>query len=127
MNALKHTIEGGIYISWAQENDTRWILSIQDTGPGFPASSPSGLLAEQLKPLSQQGSSHRKGGKSEYPMDQPPSTESIKNNLASQMKESEGLGLFIVKKLCELLRASMDIESSPGQGPLVRIRFVSHQ
>ncbi|MCF2502040.1 HAMP domain-containing histidine kinase [Dyadobacter sp. CY107] len=127
MNALKYTTEGGIYISWAQENDTRWILSIQDTGPGFPASSPSGLLAEQLKPLSQQGSSHRQGGKSEYPMDQPPSTESIKNELSSQMKESEGLGLFIVKKLCELLRASMDIESSQGQGTLVRIRFVSHQ
>ena len=38
-------------------------------------------------------------------------------------KESEGLGLFIVKKICELLKATMDVESKPGQGTLVRIRF----
>ncbi|MCE7066990.1 HAMP domain-containing sensor histidine kinase [Dyadobacter sp. CY326] len=126
LNALKYTTKGGIYISWAQENDTRWILSIQDTGPGFSASSPAALLAEQLKPLSQLSSSHQAGGTSEYPLDHAPSTEAIKQN-PKRNGETEGLGLFIVKKLCELLKASMDIENEPGQGTLVRIRFLAHQ
>ncbi|MCE7070561.1 sensor histidine kinase [Dyadobacter sp. CY327] len=126
LNALKYTKKGGVYISWAQENETRWILSVQDTGPGFSASSPAGLLAEQLKPLSEVGSSHQTGGKSEYPLDHAPSTEVIKQNPV-QMKESEGLGLLIVKKLCELMKGNMDIESEPGKGTLVRIRFLSHQ
>jgi signal transduction histidine kinase len=37
------------------------------------------------------------------------------------------MGLFIVKKICELMKATMDIESKPGQGTLVRIRFMSRQ
>ncbi|MCE7072602.1 HAMP domain-containing histidine kinase [Dyadobacter sp. CY327] len=126
LNALKYTTKGGIYISWAQENETRWILSIQDSGPGFSAGSPASLLAEQLKPLREPSSSHQTGGKDEYPLDHAPSTEAIKQH-PIQMKESEGLGLFIVKKLCELMKASMDIESEPGRGTLVRVRFLTDQ
>ena len=126
-NALKYTKSGGVYVSWAQENETRWILSVQDTGPGFPADTPTGLLAEQLKPLSQPSSTHQAGGRSEYPRDNSPSTEVLKKPAVSQMKESEGLGLFIVKKLCDLLKASMEIESAVNQGTLVRIRFLSGQ
>jgi signal transduction histidine kinase len=127
LNAMKYTTQGGVYISWAKENETRWIFSIQDTGPGFSSGSPAALLAQQLKPLSQRSSSHQMGGKSDYPIYEPPSTEPVKKKSGGQMKESEGLGLFIVKKLCELLKASMDIESALGQGTLVRIRFLTQQ
>ena len=126
-NALKYTKSGWVNVSWAQENETRWILSVQDSGPGFTPDSPTGLLAEQLKPLSEPTSAHQSGGPEEYPRQKPPTTEILKTPSASHQKESEGLGLFIVKKLCELLQASMDIESAPGQGTLVRIRFVSNQ
>ena len=125
-NALKYTKSGWINVSWAQENETRWILSVQDSGPGFTPNSPTGLLAEQLKPLSEPTSAHQSGGSDEYPLQEPPTTEALKTPAASQQKESEGLGLFIVKKLCELLQASMDIESAPGKGTLVRIRFQSN-
>ena len=126
-NALKYTNSGGVYGSWAQENETRWILSVQDTGPGFPADTPTGLLAEQLRPLSQSSSTHQSDGRAEYPRDHSPSTEVLKKPSVAQMKESEGLGLFIVKKLCDLLKASMDIENAVNQGKLVRIRFLSRQ
>lgn len=126
-NALKYTKLGWVSVSWAQENETRWILSVQDSGPGFSPNSPTGLLAEQLKPLSEPTSAHQSGGSEEYPLQKPPTTEALKTPAASPQKESEGLGLFIVKKLCELLQASMDIESTPGKGTLVRIRFQSNQ
>ncbi|GAB3899602.1 sensor histidine kinase [Spirosoma agri] len=126
-NAIKYTKSGWVYVSWAQENETRWILSVQDSGTGYTPNSPTSLLAEQLRPLSQPSSTHQSGGPGEYPLQEPPTTESLKSPSASHQKESEGLGLFIVKKLCELLRASMDIESAPGKGTLVRIRFLSNQ
>jgi signal transduction histidine kinase len=126
-NALKYTSSGWVYVSWAQENETRWLLSVQDSGPGYRPNSPTGLLAEQLRPLSHPTSAHQAGGSEEYPLQDPPTTEALKTPSASHQKASEGLGLFIVKKLCELLRASMDIESAPGKGTLVRIRFLSDQ
>ena len=126
-NALKYTPSGWVNVSWAQENETRWILSVQDSGPGYTPDSPTGLLAEQLKPLSELTSSHQSDGPDEYPLQKPPTTEALKTPAASHQKESEGLGLFIVKKLCELLQASIDIESAPGKGTLVRIRFLLNQ
>jgi hypothetical protein len=36
---------------------------------------------------------------------------------------SEGVGLSIVKRLCELLDASMELETKPGSGTTFRIIF----
>jgi signal transduction histidine kinase len=126
-NALKYTTEGGIYVSWAPENETRWLLSIQDTGPGFSAPSPVAQFTEQLKPFSLPSSSHQSGGPPENSIRSVPTTEPLQRPPVHALKESEGLGLFIVKKMCELLKASMDVESTPGQGTLVRIRFLTKQ
>lgn len=38
----------------------------------------------------------------------------------------EGIGLSIVKKLCELLDASLEFESQPGEGSTFRIIFPRH-
>jgi len=116
-NALKYTRKGGVYVSWGMENSLRWTLSVQDTGPGFSTNSPAALLAEQLKPALSTTASHQ-----DTPLfDEKPLVKS------DAVKESEGLGLFIVKKLCELMKASMDIESKPEKGTLVRIRFLMEQ
>lgn len=116
-NALKYTRKGGVYVSWGMENSLRWTLSVQDTGPGFSTNSPAALLAEQLKPALSTTASHQ-----DTPLfDEKPLAKS------DAVKESEGLGLFIVKKLCELMKASMDIESKPEKGTLVRIRFLMEQ
>ena len=120
-NALKYTESGGIYVTWSQENESRWILSIQDTGPGFANNSPSALLADQLKPAITSTVAHHE----EMPFQLAPTIEQSKN--PPEMKESEGLGLFIVKKICELLKATMDIESGADKGTLIRIRLSSNQ
>jgi signal transduction histidine kinase len=119
-NALKYTRVGGIYVTWAQETPSRWTLSIQDTGPGFTPNSPAALLAEQLKPSLLTTASHQEP---ELLKDLP----APKKDDYRHVKESEGLGLFIVKKLCELMNAAMDIESIPNKGTLIRIRFAVKQ
>jgi signal transduction histidine kinase len=121
-NALKYTDSGGVFVTWAIESDSRWILSIQDTGPGFVENSALALFAEQLKPSVHTTAIHQEGKMLQQPA--PTKPEQSEND---HFKESEGLGLFIVKKICELLKATMDIESKQGQGTLVRIRFQTHQ
>ena len=122
-NALKYTEEGGIYITWAQENEVRWIMSVQDTGPGFIANSRTALLAEHLKPMVLSSATHQESKMTQVP----PTNNPAEKIQESNMKESEGLGLYIVKKICELMKATMDIESSPGKGTLVRIKFLMKQ
>lgn len=121
-NALKYTSVGGVYVSWAKENESRWILSIQDTGPGFEINSMANVLAEQLKPAVNTTAVHREAIMAEKPA--PAGGEMTSNK---DFKESEGLGIVIVKKICELMKATMDIESSPQKGTLIRIRFQSRQ
>jgi signal transduction histidine kinase len=40
--------------------------------------------------------------------------------------KGEGIGLSIVKGLCELLRAGLDIESKQGEGTIFRIRLTTY-
>lgn len=51
LNALKYTTEGGVTISWGDSRDNdpkRWILCVQDTGPGIHAG-PGAPLVEALQ------------------------------------------------------------------------------
>lgn len=122
-NALKYTEEGGIYVTWAQENESRWIMSVQDTGPGFASNSRTALLAEHLRPMILSTASHQESKM----LQSPPTNNPAEKVQDSNMKESEGLGLFIVKKICELMKATMDIESAQDKGTLVRIKFLVKQ
>lgn len=126
MNALSYTTSGWVYVSWALENESRWIISVQDSGPGLTAG-PAALLADQLKPLAELTSSHQAEGPKDYPSQDVPTTRSNKDKPAPPEQKGEGLGLFIVKKFCELLKGSMDIETAPGKGTLIRLRFLTDQ
>ncbi|MCE7060765.1 HAMP domain-containing sensor histidine kinase [Dyadobacter sp. CY343] len=119
-NAIKYTQTGSINVTWAPESEARWILSVQDTGPGFAENSPVSLLADQLRPPIHSPAIYQEM------LQKPAPTVSNKKEKVD-LKESEGLGLFIVKKICELMKASMDIESKPGFGTLVRIKFQCNQ
>jgi hypothetical protein len=47
-------------------------------------------------------------------------SESSRNQ---RMSPGEGIGLSIVKRLCELLDASIELQSAPGQGTTFRVIF----
>jgi signal transduction histidine kinase len=42
---------------------------------------------------------------------------------ANRLPSGEGIGLSIVKRLCEMLDASLELESSKGEGTTFRVIF----
>jgi signal transduction histidine kinase len=129
LNALAYTDTGFISISWSQQGDLRWVLSIQDSGPGLPHAL-TNLLAKQLKPTVDPTAT--------MGVDQAEPVAVVPNNdqhiasgpvLARQSAKGdhgEGVGLQIVKRLCNLLGASLEVESQLGRGTLFRIRLPMH-
>ncbi len=129
LNALKVTEQGGVKVTWeATDNERRpqWALCVQDTGPGFKrgAATP---LEHALKRATDEA--HIVEQRNHPPSDANPQAESAPT-LASQTAPSsglapagEGIGLSIVKRLCEMLDASLELESSEGEGTTFRITF----
>ena len=106
LNAVKFTREGGITVSWgdAGPNDPkRWMLSVQDTGPG--------IHSDAGKPLS----NALEGKSAAAPTSRP-----------SAMDSGEGIGLSIVKRLCDMLDASIELHSVEGVGTTFKILFPRH-
>jgi signal transduction histidine kinase len=79
------------------------VLSIQDTGPGIPsdAGKPMSVALE---------------GKSKTP----------RTEEAAGADTGEGIGLSIVKRLCDMLDASIELKSVEGVGTTFKILFPRH-
>lgn len=133
VNALKYTPSkadhpGIVSVSWSNENDWRWGFSVQDSGPGLP----DGLLEvfhKQLKPVVEPTSVLSPDAA--QPVASKPNEEhkipagpELDHPAASAREKGEGVGLQIVKRLCELVGASLEIESMAGRGTLFRIRML---
>jgi signal transduction histidine kinase len=117
LNAVKYTHSGGISVSWgdsAPNDSKRWILSIQDTGPGFHTESGQPLAAA-LEP-----------SKDAKPMTD--SRVSLEDAAMQTLRgdAGEGIGLSIVKRLCDMLDASIEMQSIKNQGTTFRILFPRH-
>jgi len=135
LNALKYTSDGGVTLRWgdSRNNDPkRWMLCVQDTGPGIHAG-PGAPLAEALQGATTESlEQHDKlstGEQRSAPRDQPVSVAARLNppdpRPVHQVR-GEGIGLSIVKRLCELLDASMEVESIPDEGTTFRIVLPRH-
>jgi signal transduction histidine kinase len=124
LNALKYTRTGGVTMGWGdgRNNDSkRWMLWVKDTGPGFHAG-PGAPLAEALEDAtaeSKQEDQHTPLGEQD-PKDQPTDRRPV------HQEPGEGIGLSIVKRLCELLDATIELESKPGMGATFRVLFPRH-
>jgi signal transduction histidine kinase len=128
-NALKVTERGGVRITW-QENETpgtqQWIVCVQDTGPGFDPDH-SGPLEHVLKEATV--ASQDVEVKAGLANDPEPVLQPARS-LASRSEQThggliagEGIGLSIVKRLCELLDASLELQTSAGTGTTFRLIF----
>lgn len=129
LNALKVTEHGGIKVTWEAGEDERqnqWLLCIQDTGPGYKRSSAT-PLEKVLKQATDEA--HEAEQRNVAPFessaggDPAPTLASQSSNSWTQVPSGEGIGLAIVKRLCELLDASLELESAEGEGTTFRIIF----
>lgn len=126
-NALKYTERGGVFVNWGEEKG-KWWLMIKDTGPGLSAGSETPLFvglkdATASARETDEKTAAQKGETSQV-LTPPQSRAEAKE--ASPRKPGEGIGLSIVKRLCELLDASLEVASSPETGTAFRIVFPAH-
>ncbi|GAB3972120.1 hypothetical protein GCM10028806_23650 [Spirosoma terrae] len=122
MNALTYTTTGVVSLSWVKENDRRFTVSVQDTGPGLSDTMVSSLVGA-LKPTQDSALVFDSQVLPIPPLDDSPGAPRTKSRATSK---GEGVGLHIVKRLCEMLEANLDVETAPGKGTLIRVRFPTH-
>ena len=118
LNAVKYTQQGGITVTWgdSDRNDPkRWELCVVDTGPGFHTSS-GRPLANALEKADVPAPSSGDAARAD------PDTDGVRRD-APVEQSGEGIGLSIVKRLCEILDATIELKSEPNVGTNVRILF----
>ena len=106
LNALKYTREGGIVVTWGDsdpKDSKRWRLCIKDTGPGF-------IIGANGNP---QGDTTVN----------PESVATSQEQIGNQWERGEGIGLSIVKRLCEMFDATIEIQSVQNVGTTFCILF----
>lgn len=122
LNAVKYTERGEITVRWDTTRETdidRWLFRIEDTGPGMP-DAPGGPLAESLREATVTAKLTEELSTS--PDVEPvPATGLTQPRQSTWQQPGEGVGLLIVKRLCELLQASLEIASEPGRGTVVQV------
>jgi signal transduction histidine kinase len=115
LNAVKYTRVGGITVSWgdsSEDDGKRWELCVADTGPGFHSDSG--------KPLAQALQNAPEKDPVTSPGDPRPEHAADRSVCEGP---GEGIGLSIVKRLCELLDATIELNSVKGVGTTFRILF----
>ena len=130
INALKYTEKGGVSLSWgdSRSNDPeRWTLCIEDTGPGFHSGPGAPLAGRWKKPPGNRGAVEEQAGDARADDDPMiPWAATPSDPRPVHQERGEGIGLSIVKRLCELLDASVELDSQPGVGTTFRIVFPRH-
>jgi signal transduction histidine kinase len=125
LTALRYTDVGGVTVRWdaLPDDPNRWNFSVRDTGPGFRAgpSAPITAALEEATELSESVDTATSQG------DAPVSGVHGRTKKASfrHQRAGEGIGLSIVKRLAELLNATVEVESAASEGTTFRIIFPS--
>lgn len=127
LNALKYTECGGVIVSLGVEEESWWLM-IKDTGPGLQ----TGPQAQMVVGLKEATASARESdekaaatkGVVSHVLEPADGGSSAVRTSASQ--PGEGIGLSIVKRLCELLDASLEVASAPDTGTTFRVVLPRH-
>jgi signal transduction histidine kinase len=127
LNAVKYTRQGGITVTWGDSepgDPKRWLLCVKDTGPGFRTESgqPIAAALETRTGIEAESNTTSASEREDSALlDQ----LSIRDTPVRSLRgdAGEGIGLSIVKRLCEMLDATLEMQSVPGQGTIFRIFF----
>ncbi|HEX5716482.1 MAG TPA: sensor histidine kinase [Thermoanaerobaculia bacterium] len=127
LNALGYTVEGGVRLTWTetQESDTeRWLIRIEDTGPGLQFA-PGAPMARNLKEGTDLAREVEEDAPSGAPVEPVVGSSSSSPTLpevpAAYRPPGEGIGLSIVKRLCELLEAGLEVSTEAGKGTTFQV------
>lgn len=129
INAIKYTRKGGVTVSWEESNpgdSERWMVAIQDTGPGFhsgPGAPLAGAL-EEATGLARETEADAKTGEVSWAGEAGEAAKAGDNDPRPvRQLQGEGIGLSIVKRLAEFLDASIEVDSKPAVGTTFRVFF----
>ncbi|MGA8708651.1 MAG: sensor histidine kinase, partial [Steroidobacteraceae bacterium] len=125
LNAFKATAQGGVRVLWQPTQNDHWTLSVQDTGPGFTRG-PAAPLEHALKLATDEAREVETAvseAADKAALTPAPTLPSQSDHKPPQMLSGEGIGLSIVKRLCELLDASLEVDTAPGAGTTFRVTF----
>jgi Signal transduction histidine kinase len=124
LNALKYTQRGGVCVTWGADSgrDTdRWTFSVQDTGPGIDENN-AAPLAQELRDATEIANDTSKKSPDRRRDIAPATTlRSASEALPQSQQAGEGVGLTIVKRLCELLDAGLELATEAGRGTTFRV------
>ena len=124
LNAVKYTHRGGVSVTWGLDKgrDTdRWTFSVQDTGPGIDDND-AAPLAQELHNATEVANDVREASTDRRRDIAPATTLPSSSEAAPQSQQpGEGVGLSIVKRLCELLDAGLELATKPGHGSTFRV------
>lgn len=115
INAIKYTAAGRVEVRWELHGQAAWRFVVADTGPGLPSGAAAAPLLDELKATTD--AAHSVEG------------DSVRIDDAGRQQaappapgtKGEGIGLAIVKRLCELLDAGLEVDSEPGRGTTFRV------
>jgi signal transduction histidine kinase len=129
LNALKYTPRGGVKVTWGEDETDpaqRWVLCVQDTGPGIASGRVSSLtrvLEEATDEAQLTEAKAEQAGDPSASVEPAPMLDSYSSQLPTPVPSGQGIGLSIVKRLCELLDAGLELVSEPGKGSTFRVTF----
>ncbi len=119
-NALKYTEHGGVSVGRGEDQGSWWV-SVTDTGPGLPGGTDTPLL-DHMKKATEIAAESETSGAAHTRTPSPVKSVSTAKRSARQ-PPGEGIGLSIVKRLCDLLDASMAVTTPEGGGTMFKIVF----
>ena len=128
LNSIKYTHRGGITVTWGgslADDPKRWVLNVTDTGSGFHTDSGQPLAAALDKQESAPSRGTTSGEREAASVLGDLSVAGAKTG-SVRGEPGEGIGLSIVKRLCEMLDATIEMQSVAEVGTSFRIFFPRH-
>lgn len=122
LNALGYTQQGGVSLGWGQRGSEQWYFEISDTGPGID--SHNSPLASEIKTATREAREVEGQTTPSVAIAPAPSSDGATTDATTG--RGEGIGLSIVRRLCELLDASLELDSSSQSGTCFRVILPAH-